>query len=264
MVLLDSLAAQTVAPNRFEIVVVDDGSRDDTASRATAFAASHPELTTKIVSQPNGGVNSARNAGIRAATGAAIAFLDDDERAPSDYLERVLEALRGHPEVAGVGGPARGFGGPRTCPSCVLGDAVVAEVSGGRAPRLLGGNMVIRRAALDEVGLFDDEISGRGDETEWFFRARREFAYLEELSIWHERNETGRALCRVGFRQGQAVPLMYWKTGDKWRPSAKRLARYLGHGLTRRCVFGFIQASRDVGATVGWVRLGFRHVWRRT
>ncbi len=259
--LLESLAAQTLDPERFEIVVVDDGSEDGTSEAVRMFAAEHPKLHVVVVTQPNQGVNGARNAGILASHGAAISFLDDDELAPETHLELVCWELDQRRDIPGVGGPARGVSGerPRTCRTCALGETIVADASDGRAKRLLGGNMTIRREIFDEVGLFDAEISGRGDETEWFSRADREFVYLDELFIWHRRDDMSlRELCRTGYRQGKAVPLLYERTGEQWRPSVVKLVRYLAHAGRLRCSFGLIQASRELGSLESWLGRAIR------
>lgn len=69
---LDSVFQQTYAP--IEVIVVDDGSTDNTASLLVEYGT-----RIKLICKPNGGIGSARNAGMRAATGSMIAFLDADD-----------------------------------------------------------------------------------------------------------------------------------------------------------------------------------------
>jgi len=71
---LEAIGSQE-SPPPFEVVVVDDGSRDDTAARLRAFRPSHP---FRAISQPNGGPAAARNRGVREARGRYILFLGDD------------------------------------------------------------------------------------------------------------------------------------------------------------------------------------------
>ena len=71
---LDALAAQVGAP-AFEVVVIDDGSGDETAARLAAFRPPYP---FRFFSQENGGPASARNRGVREATGDVVLFLGDD------------------------------------------------------------------------------------------------------------------------------------------------------------------------------------------
>ena len=93
---LDSIARQTLTD--FEVVVVDDGSSDGTSTRVRNWAAAHPHVELRLVRQDNRGIGEARNAGVRAATGACVAFLDADDL----WLEKKLEAVAGRLNGAGA------------------------------------------------------------------------------------------------------------------------------------------------------------------
>lgn len=259
--LLVSLAGQTLYADRFEVVVADDGSEDGTQKVVHDFGALHPHLSLRYVRIPHGGVNAARNAGVIAAAGEVVILLDDDEEAPADHLARVVSILAERPDLPGVGGPALLKGASyRTCDTCRIGEASLPVAGSGLTPRLLGGNMAVRRELFDEIGLFDADISGRGDETEWFHRAQREFWYDESLFIWHRRDHLSvPALLSRGFQQGRSVPLAVQRMGDgEWRPSGRRLVRYLGHGFSKRCVNGFLQEARELGSTATWITMKLR------
>ena len=86
---LRSLARQTV--DDFEAVVVDDGSTDGSAAIAERFAATDGRFS--VLRRSNGGLSRARNAGIDAATGDYLAFLDSDDVLPPDAYERLLGTL---------------------------------------------------------------------------------------------------------------------------------------------------------------------------
>ena len=89
---LDSVLNQTKRAE--EIVIVDDGSTDDTSD---LIQSNYPEVIT--LHQSNRGVSAARNRGIREASGEWLAFLDSDDEWLADKLERQMAALGEHPET---------------------------------------------------------------------------------------------------------------------------------------------------------------------
>lgn len=240
------------------MIVVDDGSQDDTAAVVERLARDRDDGVLRYIGQANGGVNRARNAGLRAARGDVVAFIDDDEIAPDDYLERALALLASHPSVAGVGGPYidYGEGGPRTCSQCSLAAVRLPYDETTVTNRLLGGNMMIRRTAFESTGEFAEALSGRGDETEWFRRSRLDFLYEPSLYVWHRRDVfSGMDMIRTQFRQGRALPRSAAIVGEQFRPRLRRAGHFLGHGVLRGCTRGLAVAAREAGATVGWLGL---------
>lgn len=83
-----SLAAQTIGMGRLDVVLVDDGSTDDSLAKCQAFAAAWPE-SVRVLSQQNRGQAHARNAGIEVARGTWLAFTDPDDTLDSSYFEEV-------------------------------------------------------------------------------------------------------------------------------------------------------------------------------
>lgn len=92
---LASLNAQTLSKDRFEIVVIDDGSTDNTRDVIEPFI---PDLPIKYFYQKNAGLASARNHGIFAARGEILLFLDDDDIATPSLLEQHLKTHQEYPE----------------------------------------------------------------------------------------------------------------------------------------------------------------------
>lgn len=90
---LESVAAQDY-PN-YEVIVVDDGSRDDSREIIDAFLRDNPRFS--LISKENGGLSSARNAGIRAAAGRWITFIDGDDWVGPGYISGMMDGLRRYP-----------------------------------------------------------------------------------------------------------------------------------------------------------------------
>ena len=90
---LDTVLGQSIAPD--EVIVVDDGSGDETAD----VAESHP-AATRVISQANGGMCNARNTGIEASTGDLIFILDSDDLWHPEYVARMTRMMADHPEAS--------------------------------------------------------------------------------------------------------------------------------------------------------------------
>lgn len=86
---LDSICGQSYP--QLEIIVVDDGSTDASASICSRYAARDPRI--RLLRQENSGVSAARNAGLALASGAYLAFVDSDDFIAPDYFERLLDSL---------------------------------------------------------------------------------------------------------------------------------------------------------------------------
>ena len=91
---LNSLLSQTF--QNFEVFMVDDGSTDDSGKICNQYATRDPRF--KVIHKPNGGVSSARNAGLDVCRGKYIAFVDPDDSLAPDTYENIYY-LEAHPEV---------------------------------------------------------------------------------------------------------------------------------------------------------------------
>lgn len=91
---VESLLAQTIGRDKLEIILVNDGSTDTTLGTCSALAAQTSNIV--VIDKPNGGVGSARNAGIEAARGTYIAFLDGDDTLLPETLEAAVTFFNAH------------------------------------------------------------------------------------------------------------------------------------------------------------------------
>lgn len=149
----------TQGDTRWEMIIVDDGSRDGTALAAERAAEGDPRI--RILRQANAGVSAARMAGIAAASGDSLLFLDADDWLAPDALGRLRDALRAMPTAIAAYGPWAAV-----AESARPGDPPL-RLKAGPYPagdilrRLLvenllanGGHLLARRAAFDRAGGF--------------------------------------------------------------------------------------------------------------
>lgn len=166
---LESLEQQTVPRDRFEIIVVDNGSRCD----LEALAAAHPGI--RLLREPQPGPGLARNSGIAAASGDVLAFIDADCRAHPRWLEAALAGLEVPACRGTVGGDVRiDAVDPRRLTPLESYESVFAfrqKLYIERHGYSGTGNLAFRRPVFDAVGPFGGiEIA---EDMDWGRRAGR-------------------------------------------------------------------------------------------
>lgn len=234
--LLSSLRAQTYPRDRYEIILVDDGSSDETAALAERALTRWPDGAGRVLRKPNGGPASARNAGIRASTADVIAFIDADCVADEDWLERVVGALAGADAgAAGAGGPLRNVAPPGWVSDYL--DACQfyrQRVRNGVVDYLLTANVAFRRDALARVGGFAERPGVWAEDADLSFRLKQQgYALLLAPGgvVTHfgspgSVRSLSRELYRYGF--GAAVLSRTWRNG---RTPTTELIRHGGAAL---------------------------------
>jgi glycosyltransferase involved in cell wall biosynthesis len=149
-----------------EVVVVDDGSADDTAEVVAGLADPRVRLVRHATPQ---GVSAARNRGAAEARGAWVAFLDDDDLWAPDKLARQLDAARAsgrtwaYAGAVSVDGGLSIVGGVPPPPP----EQVVARLPRYNAVPGGGSNVVVRRDVLDRAGPFDTRLYNTEDWEMW-------------------------------------------------------------------------------------------------
>ena len=177
---IDSVLAQSF--EELEVIVVDDGSTDQTAEILRAFGGQLHDIR-----QEHRGLSAARNTGIRAARGQYVAFLDSDDLWLPDKVSLQVARLDAKPEVGLVYGETLFFddSSPATL---TLHSHFAPHPSGRILSWLVRGNVIpsptpmVRRELFERVGLFDEMLSACEDWDMWIRIARVcEIAYVHRV-----------------------------------------------------------------------------------
>ena len=188
----------------FEIILVNDGSKDRTSEIGHRFA------NVRVIDTSNAGLSAARNVGLAEATGEIVAYTDADTRVDRDWLTFLVQPFLTS-DVVGSGGPnvvpaddapiaqciARAPGGP----THVLLDDRIAE-------HVPGCNMAFRRDALLAIDGFNPIYLRAGDDVDvcWRLQARGwKIGFASSALVWHHHRSSVKAYWRqqVGYGEGE-------------------------------------------------------------
>lgn len=217
-----------------EVIVVDNGSRDRTVA---VLRNRYPQVRI-IANRKNRGVAPARNQGIRYAQGEYILILDDDTIVHPGALDRLVQLLDARPEV-GLCGPKLVDAEGQLCLSCRLFPTLLDKL-GRRFPSALthraarraeladwahdtlrpvdyviGACQLIRRRALDEVGLLDERIFYGPEDVDLCLRMRQagwQVVYQPAAVVTHAEQRIARsAFSRIGWKHLRGLAYYFWK-----------------------------------------------------
>ena len=234
-----------------EVIVVDDGPDDATRAIAGRHGARY------VVPEGGHGLNHARNAGIRAASGDLLVFVDDDVEVAPGWLAALLA---GPADYGVLTGPIRARFEDHALRSCGREGPPITFLELGPADtdadRAWGANLAIRRTTLDERGEFDESWrTGAGDEEEWVRRYLKDggrIRYLAGAALDHRRagdDARLRSLSRAAFARGRSARRFDVTRGEVPRLEGELgvVARSLAHAALRRCANGLVLAAHNAG-----------------
>lgn len=163
---LQSMADQTYTD--LECIVVDDGSSDKSRAVVEQFQMSNIQCPIRLFSKPNGGVSSARNAGIMTAKGDYVAFLDGDDLWDKDFLKEMAQLIQDYPgkSIYGLG-----------CAQ-IVGNEISAEKGNSyyrgitewnwNTMAYTGSSACVNRKDAIAIGLFDTRMTHGEDVDMWW------------------------------------------------------------------------------------------------
>jgi glycosyltransferase involved in cell wall biosynthesis len=188
---IESVLSQSY--RRFEVVVVDDGSTDETSEVASRYEG------VRLIRQENRGLAGARNRGLGEAKGEFLVFLDADDRLLPGALEAGLGCFEAHPECALVAGHSRfidadGLLRAEPRPSEPIGSDLYSALLE-RRYFLIPGSVMYRRAVIEAVGAFDTSL-GAAEDYDLYFRIAKKFPVYWHHDVVLEYRKHGASMTR--------------------------------------------------------------------
>jgi len=197
-----------------EVIVVNDGSTDDTPQIAS-------EYPVRLISTANHGLSSARNTGWMQASGQIVAYIDDDAY-PDPHWLRYLAFTFLTTSYVGVGGPNLAPPGDGPIADCVAnapGGPVHVLISDREAEHIPGCNMAFRRSALEAVCGFDPRYRTAGDDVDVCWRLQErgwKIGFHAAAMVWHHRRNSLRMFWRQQRGYGKAEALLEQKWPQRY------------------------------------------------
>lgn len=263
---IEHVIKQSLVP--WEIIVVDDGSTDHTPEVLRGFGDK-----IIVLRKENGGPAAARNCGIRAASGDFVAFTDSDAFPDREWLANLLKGFD-TPRVAGVGGVVNGINTGILPEYADIKRFYDPGRDGEGVSYLVTCNACFRRDVLVEAGLFDERFRKPGaEDAELCVRIKAlgyEFRAVGDAVVLHH-HKSIKNLLRAqsnygegGYILGSLWPEYRWKGSPRKGLIASLLAvpqvlkNYStyrrDHGFLKALAFSFLDQSRDVACTWGYLR----------
>jgi GT2 family glycosyltransferase len=206
---LQSIGRLHYPADRFEVIVVDDGSETETEKAVALF---RQRLDVTLLRQSHGGPAKARNTGVKQAKGEFLAFTDDDCTPASDWLQTLSRCFTESPDCLVGGRTINGLpDNPYSTTSQVLIDYLYAyhDSVSDRAAFFTSNNLAIRMDQFRRLGGFDGTFSGAAaEDREFCDRCRREgirVVYAREAVVYHKHSLTLRTFWRQHFNYGRGA-----------------------------------------------------------
>jgi len=183
---LMSLCSQSYNNKKYEVIIVDDDSIDNSSERINFFLKKNKDQypNFKYFKKENRGLSVARNFGVTKAKSDLISFIDEDAKADKDFVINVINTFESNPTINCLGGKVKLWNKHDYFAKIYHYGYFNAMMSNGA---IIGTNMSFRKNFLNDIGGFIPEFDKRGDESALFFKAKNKLSKIisDKIIIHH-------------------------------------------------------------------------------
>ncbi len=221
---LQSIALNDYPKSKYEIVLVNNNSTDNTEAEVARFTSDYPDVQLRTFVETNQGLSYARNRGIKESEGNILIYVDDDATVNKEYLSGYAAFFEANPDISAAGGPIipdyeegeepdwMTYFIKRLLTAYLYFGDKERDFPGGNYPG--GGNAAYRKEVFEKVGLYNVELGrsggnlGGGEEKDIFNKmiaAGMKFKYIPQSILYHkipkyklEKDYFNRLTCGIG------------------------------------------------------------------
>jgi glycosyltransferase involved in cell wall biosynthesis len=205
---LKSIAENDFSIEKFEIIVINNNSTDNTEFECSRFRADFPQLDYRYFVEKEQGLSYARNRGIKLATGDILIYVDDDVTVEKEFLQNYYSFFEQHSAAMAAGGQVipkyltkkpkwMSYFTLQLITGYIYKGENISEFKYGKYPT--GANTAFRKEVFDKIGLFNVNLGRKGDDLmgaeekdifDKMYSAGLKYYYLPNAVLYHLISET--------------------------------------------------------------------------